>query len=177
MIRQMSNDIVERNDIMLQIFEERMDKHRRELRALRERQTPPQTGESATEETAGKSDDETEKSSNNGGAPPQQLTSFRKLANVTSHARTKIKASGDVALYHQILNWKKIAHEGIDNFTPDEQETVDYLLSFIEDPKELHYVKQHLRRFVSTLQRVPPVQSNHDRLLELGSLSHLAPAI
>src|SRR5262249_11742939 len=50
-------------------------------------------------------------------------------------------------------------------------------LSFIDDPRELHYVSQHLRRFVSTLQRIPPARRSTDKLLELGSLSHLAPAI
>ncbi len=172
-IRRMSNDIVERNDLMLQIFEQRLDNQRRELQDLRSSPSSLQAEETANE----KSDDETERTSNNGAASQQQLISFRKLAEVTTHVRTKIKSSDDVAIYHQILNWKKIAHEGINNFTPDEQETVDYILSFLDDPKEIHYVKQHLRRFVSTLQRIPPAHSGKDRLLELGSLSHLAPAI
>jgi SAM-dependent methyltransferase len=54
---------------------------------------------------------------------------------------------------------------------------VDYILSFIHDADERHYISQHLRRFVATLQRIPPPQRSTDRLLELGSLLHLAPAI
>ena len=168
MIRQFSTDIVERNDVMLQLFEQRLDKQRRELKALRESGSPrPQASTSATGDETSESTDDSH----------SQLTSFRKLANVTSHATTKVKQSGAAPLYHQILEWKKIAHEGLDNFSPDEKEVVDYILSFIDDPKELHYVGQHMRRFVSTLQRIPPAQKSSDRLLELGSLSHIAPAI
>ena len=168
MIRQFSTDIVERNDVMLQLFEQRLDKQRRELKALRESSGPRiQSSTSATSDESSESTDDSH----------SQLTSFRKLANVTSHATTKIKQDGAAPLYHQILEWKKVAGEGLDNFSPDEKEVVDYILSFIDDPKELHYVRQHMRRFVSTLQRIPPAQKSSDRLLELGSLSHIAPAI
>jgi 2-polyprenyl-3-methyl-5-hydroxy-6-metoxy-1,4-benzoquinol methylase len=173
MIRRMSQDIVERNDVMLQIFEQRLDKHRRELRDIASAVKPG----AAAQESSDAPEVDPEPVSNNGSAPHQQLISFRKLADVTSHARAKIQSPDNVALYHQILNWKKIAHEGMDTFTPDEQETVDYILSFLDDPKEIQYVREHLRRFVSTLQRIPPALSGHNRLLELGSLSHLAPAI
>lgn len=165
MIRQFSTDIVERNDVMLQLFEQRLDKQRRELKAVRE------SGQPKTETADSTSDDNSDDESHS------QLTSFRKLANVTSHVTTKVKQSGAAPLYHQILEWKKVADEGLDNFSPDEKEVVDYILSFIDDPKELHYVGQHMRRFVSTLQRIPPAQKSSDRLLELGSLSHIAPAI
>lgn len=170
MIRQFSLDIVERNDIMLQIFEQRLDKQRRELRELKESsQIKPALGSDQAELVMDVQEATDE--------PHRQLISFRKLANVASNVQTKIQSSGDVPLYHQILDWKKTAHEGLNKFSPDEQETADYILSFIDDPKELHYVGQHLRRFVSTLQRIPPAQRSTDRLLELGSLSHIAPAI
>ena len=165
MIRQFSTDIVERNDVMLQLFEQRLDKQRRELKAVRESGQPKTVAADSTGED--NSDDESH----------GQLTSFRKLANVTSHVKTKVTQTGASPLYHQILEWKKVAGEGLDNFSPDEKEVVDYILSFIDDPKELHYVGQHMRRFVSTLQRIPPAQKSSDRLLELGSLSHIAPAI
>ncbi|MFN0111475.1 MAG: methyltransferase domain-containing protein [Blastocatellia bacterium] len=165
MIRQFSTDIVERNDVMLQLFEQRLDKQRRELKAVRE-SSQPKTG--ATDSTGEDSSDDESHS---------QLTSFRKLANVTTNVKTKVQQTGAAPLYHQILEWKKVAGEGLDNFSPDEKEVVDYILSFIDDPKELHYVGQHMRRFVSTLQRIPPAQKSSDRLLELGSLSHIAPAI
>ncbi|MGH9802587.1 MAG: methyltransferase domain-containing protein [Blastocatellia bacterium] len=167
MIRQFSTDIVERNDVMLQLFEQRLDKQRRELKAVRESSQPKTEIQSLTSDESSDSADDSH----------SQLISFRKLANVTTHAATKIKQSGDAPLYHQILEWKKVAGKGLDNFSPDEKEVVDYILSFIDDPKELHYVGQHMRRFVSTLQRIPPAQRNTDRLLELGSLSHIAPAI
>ncbi len=166
MIRQFSTDIVERNDVMLQLFEQRLDKQRRELKALRE-SGQPKTETVSTGEENSESADESH----------GQLISFRKLANVASHATTKIKQAGASPLYHQILEWKKVAHEELDKFSPDEQEVVDYILSFVDDARELHYVRQHLRRFVATLQRIPPAQKSSDRLLELGSLSHIAPAI
>ncbi|MBS1789458.1 MAG: methyltransferase domain-containing protein [Acidobacteria bacterium] len=168
MIRQFSTDIVERNDVMLQLFEQRLDKQRRELKALRESGQPKVTASASSNgDESGEPADESHR----------QLISFRKLANVATHTATKVKQTGAAPLYHQILEWKKVAHEGLDKFSPDEQEVVDYILSFIDDPKELHYVRQHLRRFVSTLQRIPPAGRSTDRLLELGSLSHIAPAI
>lgn len=173
MIRQFSTDIVERNDVMLQLFEQRLDKQRRELKAVREssQASGQASGQPKTEAADSTCEDNSDDDSHS------QLTSFRKLANVTSHVKTKVQQTGAAPLYHQILEWKKVAAEGLDNFSPDEQEVVDYVLSFIDDAKELHYVGQHLRRFVSTLQRIPPAQKSSDRLLELGSLSHVAPAI
>lgn len=167
MIRQFSLDIVERNDLMLQLFEQRLDKQRRELREIKE--AKPSADGTRVENAVEKEDAATD--------AQQQLISFRKMANVTTNLQSKIQASAETPLYHQILDWKKIAHEGLNDFSPDEQETADYILSFLDDPKELHYVSQHLRRFVSTLQRIPPAQRDTDRFLELGSLSHIAPAI
>jgi len=175
MIRQFSNDIVERNDVMLQLFEQRLDKQRRELKEVREAKQTAETSDQKNAQSDGEPEEDPDESHG-------QLISFRKLANVTTHAQTKIKsADGDIPLYHQILDWKKVSHEGMDKFSPDEREVVDYILSFLgdglDDPKELHYVLQHMRRFVSTLQRIPPAQRSTDQLLELGSLSHIAPAI
>jgi SAM-dependent methyltransferase len=171
MIRQFSTDIVERNDVMLQLFEQRLDKQRRELKQVQEAARQHSTIEQPKPENENEPEEAADESH-------RQLISFRKLANVATHAQTKIKSSdGDTPLYHQILDWKKVAHEGMDRFTPDEKEVVDYILSFLDDPKEVHYVTQHLRRFVSTLQRIPPARRTTDKLLELGSLSHLAPAI
>jgi SAM-dependent methyltransferase len=190
MIRQMSTDIVERNDVMLQIFDNRLDKQRREMRQIRqnleirEHHTPSahsEKNEQDQEESPEEGESANDSTSSENTSPAYQIHSFRKLANAASSARARIKSQKsngqETALYNQILSWKKIAHEGINEFTPDEQETIDFILSFIDDPKEINYVQQHLRRFVATLQRIPPAQRSTDRLLELGSLAHLAPAI
>ena len=173
-------EIVDRTDVILQIFEQRLDQQRREIRAIRE----------ALEKR--------KESSKNGGqinaapnppvissttapdekqSPDEQIVSFRKLAeNAGWPAPQKIKSTG-TPLYHRILDWKKQALDGLNNFSSDEQEMVDYILSFITDPAEREYTMRHMRRFIGTLQRIPPPQSPADRLLELGSLLHLAPAI
>jgi SAM-dependent methyltransferase len=174
LIRQMSVDIVERNDIMLQLFEERLDQQRREIRALRQRLDFIQMSGPSVEQSAAKNEEE--KFATNGGAPNQPI-SFRKLADIAKRVRSKIPPADDVVLYHKILAWKKVAHEGIDHFPPAEQEIVDYIMSFIDDPKEIEYLKTHMRRIISTLQRIPPAQSRSDRLLELGSRAPIAPAI
>ncbi len=186
-IHQTSQDIVDRTDLMLQIFEQRLDQLRRQLRALPQSlPAAPAASESRdTSQTKADSQPPTLSAvigSGSGAAAAlateahAQLQSFRKLAESAASRPFKL-APGETPLYHQILAWKKVAHEGINDFTPDEQETVDYILSFIHDPKELAYVKDHLRRFVATLQRIPPAQRTSDRLLELGSLLHLTPAI
>jgi SAM-dependent methyltransferase len=54
---------------------------------------------------------------------------------------------------------------------------VDYIMSFVDDPRDLDYLKIHMRRLIATLQRIPPATGGSDRLLELGSRSPLAPAI
>lgn len=178
MVRQMSNDIVERNDLMLQIFEQRLDKQRRELRTLRELKSQPgSNNHHVGESPVASNDGAIETAHGRDDSQSDQLRSFRNLAKGVTHAKTKVGHAGEISLYHQILEWKKVAAEGINDFTPDEQEIVDYILSFVSDLKEAEYVKQHLRRFVMTLQRIPPAQGKADRLLELGSLSHLAPAI
>jgi SAM-dependent methyltransferase len=188
-------DIVDRTDLLLQVFEQRLDKQRRDLNKLGEslrasvsRQlSPPHesvaSGSSSSESlSAGGSVDAT---GNGAGAvtmidqqsPQTQLLSFRKLAAASGLAPKPKLLAPESALYERILEWKKIAHQDLHSFTPDEQETVDYILSFISDPKEQAYTRQHLRRFVATLQRIPPARKSRESLLELGSLTHLAPAI
>jgi SAM-dependent methyltransferase len=147
-IHQTSQDIVDRTDIMLQLFEQRLDLLRRK-----------QLASPATDP-----------------ADPDQVQSFRKVTEGNPSPQVKV-APGETPLYHQILAWKETAPDGLNRFTKDEQEVVDYLLSFVKDADEVAYVRQHLRRFLATLQRIPPAVSPDDKLLELGSLLHLAPAI
>jgi SAM-dependent methyltransferase len=173
-------DILDRTDVMLQIFEQRLDQQRREIKALREQLARQAQSVSSTDGEA--------KTDANGhhdapvlplavSEPAQQVQSFRKLAQSSGLiGKTKLPTT-DATLYQKILDWKKVATEKLNEFTPDEQEIVDYILSFISDPAERTYTEQHLRRFISTLQRIPPPQRSTDRLLELGSLLHLAPAI
>ena len=181
-------DIIDRTDVMLQILEQRLDKQRREVAALREQLAG---GRSAERNSGAQrhSAQRAENSSNpgvpaTGGAPPvaepapdQQIQSFRKLAESGGGAAKPKLQTTDATLYQRILDWKKVAHEGLNDFTPDEREVVDYILSFIGDRAEREYTMQHIRRFLATLNRIPPPQSSADRLLELGSLLHLAPAI
>lgn len=170
-------DIVDRTDVMLQIFEQRLDRQRREIRALRE-ELARRDGETAgsapplpTAETAVDLKTLPEQ------PPAEQILSFRKLAeNAGLPAKPRLQPA-DATLYQKILDWKKVAQEELRNFTPDEQEVVDYILSFIQDEDERHYTMQHMRRFIGTMQRLPPPQRSTDRLLELGSLLHIAPAI
>jgi SAM-dependent methyltransferase len=175
-IRRMSIENVERCDIMLRLFEERLDKQRRAIRAIRQALDFNLIAGPGVEQSSAQEDDERDSPASNGGAPNQPI-SFQRLANTTNRVGSKTPLADGTVLYHQILAWKKVAHEGIDHFPPDEQEMVDYILSFIDDPKEAAYFKTHMRRLISTLQRIPPAQSSADRLLELGSRSPLAPAI
>ncbi len=180
-------EIVDRTDVMLQIFEQRLDQQRREIQALRKAL--------AARNSAAKNGGQLSASSNATAdlpnapataAPPapndkqtsaEQMISFRKLAENAGWPAPQKLQSTDYPLYHRILDWKKQAQDGLNNFSSDEQEMVDYILSFIDDPAERDYTMRHMRRFVGTLQRIPPPQSSRDRLLELGSLLHLSPAI
>ncbi len=175
-------DIIDRTDVMLQIFEQRLDQQRREIKALREQLTKTPTAAKYEAKHEGNGSHatpiavepqqilaETE--------PAQQVQSFRKLAQSSGLiGKTKLPVT-DATLYQKILDWKKVAEEKLSEFTPDEQEVVDYILSFIHDADERDYTMHHLRRFVATLQRIPPPQRSTDRLLELGSLLHLTPAL
>jgi SAM-dependent methyltransferase len=176
LIRQMSVDIVERNDIMLQLFEERLDRQRREIRAMRQMLERAKNAGPVGEPYAAGGNQDAENLVNN-GVSTQQPAAHQRLADITKQVQSKSALSDDVVLYHKILEWKKVAHDGMDQFPPDEQEVVDYILSFTDDPKDIEYLKTHMRRLISTLNRIPPAQSSVDRLLELGSRSPIAPAI
>jgi SAM-dependent methyltransferase len=174
-------EIVERTDVILQIFEQRLDQQRREIRAMREalagRNDAAKNGglTNAASNSAIASHDTP--APNDKQAPAEQIISFRKMAeNAGWPSPQKLQSTGP-PLYHRILDWKKQAHDGLNNFSSDEQEMVDYILSFINDPAEREYTMRHMRRLIGTLQRIPPPQSSADRLLELGSLLHLSPAI
>lgn len=177
-------DILDRTDIMLQILEQRLDKHRREVALLHEQilQIKGGSGRTAKKSSAAKDKSEADEDLPEPAqifrqSPEQQIRSFRKLArNRGAIASARIQ-NGDSTIYQRILDWKTVSSEGLNNFSTDEQEVVDYILSFISDQAEKHYVMQHMRRFLATLQRIPPPQRSTDRLLELGSLLHLAPAI
>lgn len=171
-------EIVDRTDVMLQIFEQRLDQQRREIRALREalagRGDAAKNGGQATSGSAYTPDIPAPSDKQ---SPAEQVLSFRKLAENAGWPVKQKLQSTDSTLYQRILDWKKKSREGLNDFSADEQEVVDYILSFINDPAEREYTMQHMRRFIGTLQRIPPPQSSTDRLLELGSLLHLAPAI
>ncbi len=178
-------DIVDRTDLLLQVLEQRLDRQRRELRALREATMPqggaptgseadPASGHLtlAAPDTAASTESPIEQQS-----PEDQIESFRKLADKHGSSSVRSGIPRDPTIYQQILDWKRVSGEGINDFTRDEQEIVDYILSFLSDPDEIAYTRQHLRRFLGTMQRIPPPQRTTDRLLELGSLLHLTPAI
>ena len=177
-LHQRSQDIVDRNDLMLQIFDQQLDKFRRQLGSLDARfNAAGAKGNASSENGGGAAAGHPQVEADDKDAdPPRQLVSFRKLAGSGAQQLRKA-ANAAPALYHQILSWKKTAHEGLNDFSPDEQEIVDYILSFLSDDQEIAYVQQHLRRFVATVERVPPPEGPEDRLLELGSLGHLTPAI
>jgi SAM-dependent methyltransferase len=177
---QSRTEIVDRTDVMLQIFEQRLDEQRREIRALRETL--------ANRNDAAKNNDNSHGSLNVAVAadvpppnpeqsPAEQILSFRKMAENAGWLAKPRMQSTDATLYQRILDWKKVARDGLNDFSPDEQEIADYILSFVGDAAEREYVTQHLRRFVGTIERIPPAQSSADRLLELGSLLHMTPAI
>src|SRR5262245_43521138 len=135
MIKRFSEDIVERNDLVLQLFEQTLDKLRREIDAMRLSRSGSGPGEFNPDAGSAPGQGASELAATNGGSSHKQLDSFRRLADLATNVRTKIGSSDKTALYHQILDWKKVAHERLFNFSPDEQEIADYILSFIEEPK------------------------------------------
>src|SRR5262245_21076452 len=174
-------EIVDRTDVILQIFEQRLDQQRREIRALREalegRNEAAKNGgrvKAAAKSALAAPD---APAPNDKQAPAEQIISFRKMAENAGWPAPQKLQTTRAPLYHRILDWKKQAHDGLNNFSADEQEMVDYIMSFIDDPAEREYTLRHMRRLIGTLQRIPPPQSSEDRLLELGSLLHLSPAI
>jgi SAM-dependent methyltransferase len=180
--------IIDRTDVMLQIFEQRLDQQRREIQAIREafaarndaakNSAPPDDSSGSETQPAHGAPDVT--APNGKQSPADQILSFRRLAeNAGWPVKQKLQPNnpGGPTFYQRILDWKKKAQDGLNDFSADEQEMVDYILSFINDPGDRAYATQHMRRFIGTLQRIPPPQSPTDRLLELGSMLHLAPAI
>jgi 2-polyprenyl-3-methyl-5-hydroxy-6-metoxy-1,4-benzoquinol methylase len=172
----------------LQIFEQRLDQQRREIKAMREsliaRNEAPNNGTRSKGEPnfdAQPAHGAPDVSAPNGGqSPADQIISFRRLAEKAGWpTKQKLLSSGQsgATLYERIIAWKKQAQDGLNNFSADEQEMVDYILSFIGDARDRAYATQHMRRFIGTLQRIPPPQSSTDRLLELGALLNLAPSI
>ncbi len=163
--------IIDRTDLMLQVFEQRLDRFRKLL-------AQPMS-------TIGKSTVPVE--------PPTEpsyldegVRSFGKLIEEESVAGESGRLPGQLSshadpidpIYPGIVAWEKNARDGFNEFRPEEREIADYLRSFLEDPDdEGGYVQQHLRRLVGTIQRIPPPQRSTAQLLELGSLFSLAPAI
>lgn len=96
---------------------------------------------------------------------------------VNEMTRRLSRSGADSKLYDEIIAWKSEAETGLDQYKADEQEIVDYLLSFIADPDAQSYVRQHMRRYLGTLHRIPPARRSGEAVLELGSLTPLAPAI
>ncbi len=154
------DDIVAQTDILLQRFDQRMDKFGR---AMRLTLTAKQSGDAA--------------------AAPETLQAIEQLTSASAlnaPAHFDAEAGTHKNLGEQMMEWKQSAGERLMEFTPDEQEIVDYLRSFVnpDDPDEAHYVEQHLRRYIATLQRIPPVNTTSARVLELGASGlHFTPAL
>lgn len=176
-LEQNRNDMIERTDLLLQVFDQRIDRQRREialhlgqLNRLNKQNQVTQVAPIANSQPA--PDGEVD-----GGGSVESARSFRRLAAESDAGSGALRGSLDATLYQQIIDWKDSADEGLDRYTSDEKEIVEYLLSFIPDPEAQGYVRQHMRRYLGTLHRIPPARRSVDRLLELGSLTPLAPAI
>ena len=158
-----SQDVVARTDILLQQSEQRIDKLRRAMRLV----LAAEKSEKAVTENLAAFDELT--------AQKGRLSTMA----VSPAAQSLQSVPFGKALYHEIVEWKKTATEALHQFTADEQEIVDYILSFSPEahPTADHYAHQHLRRFVTTLQRIPPPRSTAARVLELGSEVHFTPAL
>src|SRR5215468_2413197 len=119
-------EIIDRTDAMLQIFEQRLDKQRREIKALREsltdRNEAPNNG---TRSKGGPNFDAQpahgapDVSAPNGGqSPSDQIISFRRLAEKAGWpTKQKLLSSGQsgATLYERIIDWKKQAQDGLNN--------------------------------------------------------------
>lgn len=156
------DDIVAQTDILLQRFDQRMDKFARALRLTLAAKTNgdanivPETQHAVEQLTSGSA------------LTAPAITQFE--AELGSHQN----------LGEQMMEWKQTASERLMQFTRDEQEIVDYLLSFVDpnNEEDVFYLKQHLRRYIATLQRIPPIQNTSSRVLELGAHhSHFTPAL
>jgi SAM-dependent methyltransferase len=70
-----------------------------------------------------------------------------------------------------------VAADKLNEFTPEEQEMVNYILSFVSHPRDVAYANLHMRRFVSMIQYLPRASRTSARALELGSYLPFTPAI
>lgn len=145
-------DLVERTDIMLQAIEQRQDRLRIMLKSAA--RLMPATAAN----------------------PNELLPAIPQFSEIAKQPPAP-NGNGQGMLLDKIIEWKKHSSEKLNEFTPDEQEIVDYILSFIDDQNDEEYVRLHMRRFIATLQRIPPAQSTSARALELGSYVQLTPAI
>ena len=158
------DDIVARTDLLLQHSEQRMDQLRRAMRIVLE-----------TNDNSG----------TDVNLKLQKFDQLKKsrgaLEDISARVTQQIgeRPEQAKAIYHEILDWKKEAVESLKKFSPDEQEVVDYIMSYVDhsDPKHESYVQTHIRRFVETLNRIPPPQKSTAKLLELGSCFFFTPAI
>jgi SAM-dependent methyltransferase/DNA anti-recombination protein RmuC len=146
-------DLVARTDIMLQAVEQRQDRLRVLLKSAAGRLPSVNT------------------------PPPELLPALPKFSDIAAAPPSPNGSNAPATLLDRIIEWKKHSAAGLSEFTPDEQEIVDYILSFIRDPGDEAYVRLHMRRFLATLQRIPPAQRTSARALELGSYVQLTPAI
>ncbi|MFN7829234.1 MAG: methyltransferase domain-containing protein [Acidobacteriota bacterium] len=112
-----------------------------------------------------------------GRSPELSTNSAEATGSPVSERRSAPLRKREGTLYDEIMAWKSQAESGLDHYTAAEQEIVDYLLSFIADPAAQGYVRQHMRRYLGTLHRIPPARRSGEAVLELGSLTPLAPAI
>jgi SAM-dependent methyltransferase len=155
-LESMREDLVERTDIMLHAIEQRQDR----LRVLLKSAAGLAPGD---------------------GARPHELLpalpKFSDIAGQPPSSNGSRQDQGQGTLLDRIIEWKKHSAEKLNEFSPDEQEIADYILSFITDPNDAAYVRLHMRRFVATVQRIPPAQRTSARALELGSYVQLTPAI
>ncbi|MBL8205322.1 MAG: methyltransferase domain-containing protein [Blastocatellia bacterium] len=156
------DDIVAQTDILLQRFDQRMDRFNRAMRLIL---------------TARKEGDE-----NLPLSLQQRVEQLTSPSNLDASPNVQLDGAlgTNKNLGEQMMEWKQTAEERLTQFTPDEQEIVDYLLSFVDpnEADEVFYVKQHLRRYLATLQRIPPVQKTTARVLELGAHHlHFTPAL
>ncbi|HEV2663578.1 MAG TPA: hypothetical protein VG324_01620, partial [Blastocatellia bacterium] len=131
--------------MILQIFEQRLEQQRREILALREalaarndsaKKSVPSNGSSDLEAQPARGASDVS-APDGGQSPTEQILSFRKLAeNAGRPVKQKLQSnhssrSDGSTLYQRIIDWKKEARDGLNNFSADEQEMVDYILSFI----------------------------------------------
>ncbi len=158
------DDIVARTDLLLQHVEQRMDQLRRGMRLMLEAKDAP--AEQATKTLA---------------QYDQLMKSRQALSDIAAQVKEHLAQNPEdtKAHYFKIIEWKNEAIESLKKYSPDEQEIVDYIWSFIDrtNPKHVSYAETHMRRFVATLNRIPPPQRTSAKLLELGSCFFFTPAI